>query len=77
MAAFLHFKPKHIFTGNRENIQQQNLAAVKERSFINLNKVPPAYTSWETSSETKGMGTMKEHRRAFLGSNFQTLIVQS
>lgn len=53
------------------------LDVVKEHSFTNFSKVLPVYTSWERSSEMKGTGTMKEHRRPFLGSRFQMLCVQS
>lgn len=76
MAALLCFKPKHLYTGNRKNTRWV-FGCCKEHGFTNLSKVPPAYTNWESSSETKVMGTTLEHRRPFLGSNFQTLCVQS
>lgn len=62
-----------IFLQGTGRIHAGSLAALKEHSFTNLSKAPPAYTS----SETKGTGTTKEHRRPFLGSNFKTLRVQS
>lgn len=72
-----HILNQSTFSQGTGRIRARYLAAVREHSFTNLSKVPSAYTSWQSSSETKGMGTMKEYRRPFLGSNFKELCVQS
>lgn len=56
VAALLHFKPKHFFCREQEERWASGCC-----SCTNFSKVPPAYTRWETSSESKAtdiMGTL-------------------